>query len=149
MRSLAFLFLLFSFASSAQEDLATVSKGFTIVLSTKSYDAALKVAKEASEKLQIEFQERGNYPNPEGGLSNDEICECGESHGYLPRGRYDDGKYVSIEYSSSYSSFAEGYYIVIVNSGDRKELEKNLPSVRDHFKNAYVKNDKVYVGCMH
>lgn len=149
MRSLAFLFLLFSFASSAQEDLATVSKGFTIVLSTKSYDAALKVAKEASDKLQIEFQERGNYPNPEGGLSNDEICGCGESHGYLPRGRYDDGKYVSIEYSSSYSSFAEGYYIVIVNSGDRKELDQDLPSVRDHFKNAYVKNDKVYVGCMH
>ena len=50
--------------SFAQNDLATVSKGFTIILSTKSYDAALKVAKEASKKLHIEFQDRGNYPWP-------------------------------------------------------------------------------------
>lgn len=148
--TLLIIFILLNWTvSTAQDDFAFVSKGFTIILSTKSYDAALKVAHEASEKLKIEFQDRGNYPIEVGGLDNDEICGCGESHGYLPRGRYDDGKYVSIEYSSSYPSFAKGYYIVIVNSGDREKLDTDLSSVQSYYKDAYVKNDRVYLGCMH
>jgi len=126
-----------------------VSRAFTVILSTKKYDSALKVAKEASKKLGLEYKTRGNYPSEQGGLTSDDVCGCGLKHGYIERGRNDDGQYISIEYSSNYVSFADGYYIVIVSSGDRKDLVQQLPKVKDHYHDAYIKNEMVYFGCMH
>ena len=126
-----------------------VEKGFLIILSTKDYDSALKRAEDASEQLGLDFKTRGYYPDEESGLKSDEVCGCGESHGYIARGRYDDGEYVSIEYSSSFKSFADGYYIVILASGRRKDLKPFLTKVKAFYNDAYIKNSKVYIGCMH
>lgn len=143
------LLLVLSSGIGAQDENTFASKGFTIVLATKNYDRALKLAKEASKSLELEFKSRGNSPAKQGGLTSDEVCSCGIKHGYVPRGRYDDGEYVSIEYSNNYESFRNGYYIVMVCSGDPEELVQQLPKIKEHYHDAYIKNDKVYLGCMH
>ncbi len=66
---------------------------------------------------------------------------------YVPRGRYDDGIYISIEYSNSYENFKDGYYIVIAASGD--DVKEYLKPVKEVVKDAYVKSSKVYIGCLH
>lgn len=135
--------------ANAQEYNPYVSKGFLIILSTKSYEGALKAAKEASTKLDFDFQNRGLYKDEELGLTSDEQCGCGEWHGYIARGRYDDGNYVTIDYSDAYESFTDGYYIVIVASGKRSDMRRTLKEVKEHYQDAYIKNSDVYIGCMH
>ena len=143
------LFLIFLGTSlNAQED-AMVKRSFLIIQSTKSYNAALRKAQLASNKLGLTLNLNGNYADKEEGLTNNEICDCGVKHGYIPRGRYDNGDYISIEYSSAFDSFTEGYYIVVVSSGNRENVEKSLPKTKEHYKDAYIKDSKVYVGCMH
>jgi len=149
MKKYLLLAFLFPFMLQAQPDDHFVSKGFLIILTTKDYDGALKRAEEASQKLNLDLELRGLYPDEEMGLDTDEQCGCGEWHGYIARGRYDDGQYVSIEYTNFYNSFAEGYYIVIIGSGDRKELKPLLKKAKVHYKDAYIKNSDVYIGCMH
>ena len=127
----------------------TVEKSFLIIQSTKSYNKALKKAQLACNKLGITLNLRNLYADKEKGLTTNEVCGCGEKHGYLPRGRFDDGKFISIEYSSAYKGFTPGYYMVIVASGDREELNTYLPKVKKHYKDAYIKNTSIYMGCMY
>jgi hypothetical protein len=127
----------------------TKKTSFLIIQSTKNYNTALKKAQLACNKLGLTLNLNGNYQDTDGGLTNSEICGCGESHGYLPRGRYDDGNYISIEYSSDYSGFSKGYYIVIVSSGERETVNSILTKVQAHYKSAYIKDSDIYIGCMH
>lgn len=139
-----------SFSCFSQErDAFMVSTGFMIILSTKDYSEAFKKAEEASALLKLELKLNGNFPGKKGGLDNDEVCECGIQHGYIARGRYDAGMYVSIEHTNSYEQFTDGYYIVVVGSGKRTELNKYLIAIKKQYPTAYIKNSDVYVGCMH
>lgn len=92
---------------------------------------------------------RNCYKDNENGLTSSEVCGCGEKHGYIPRGRYDNGEYISIEYSSSFENFTQGFYIVVISSGEAKEVEKLLPMAKKYSKDAYAKKSDVYMGCMH
>lgn len=132
---------------SAQE----VEMKFLILKSTKNYASALKTAKEASNKLGLKLDLRNYFYDKEEGLATDSLCECGENHGYIPRGRFDDGEYISIEFSDYYEGFNEGYYIVIAKAfNDEDEETKTVfKEVKQHFPDAYIKNSMVYVGCMH
>ncbi len=124
-------------------------KHFVIILSTKSYQSALTTAKQASEKLELPLDLRGNYQTSNG-LDNDEICQCGEKHGYFPRGRHDDGNYVSIEYSDGYQGFSKGYYMVIISSNEKPDSPiQILNTAKDYYSDAYIKRSKFYMGCMH
>lgn len=136
-------------ASFAQEGDQFESKSFLIVLSTKSYNGALKKAQLACNELGYTLDLRNMYADKENGLTSSEVCGCGEQHGYLPRGRGDDGNYISIEYSDYFNGFSKGYYIIVVASGDREEVQSILPAVQEHYKDAYIKNAEVYMGCMH
>ena len=49
--------------------------------------------------------------------------EFGEFPCYVPRGRWDDGVYVSVEHSSSYVGFDEGLYIVMLASGSPRDRD--------------------------
>lgn len=152
MNKLLFLFfaIIISYNSAhSQEYDPYVSTGFLIILSTKNYEGALKLAKEACTNLSLDFNSRGLYADAELGLNSDEICGCGETHGYIARGRSDDGNYISIEYTDAYETFSDGYYIVVVASGKRSELKPTLKKVKQHYKDAYIKNSDVYIGCMH
>jgi hypothetical protein len=133
---------------------AFIEKEFVIVLSTPKYEAALTMAKSASAKLQYKLDLRGLKKDSASGLTwSKKECEdewdaypC-----YLARGRYDDGNYVSIEYSDAFSGFREGYYIVIVSSWCKggTQTKTSLAKAKQFYKDAYAKLTKVYLGCMH
>lgn len=131
-----------------------VEKEFVIILSSKNYEAALKTAKEAAVKLKVKLDLRGLKKNRETGLTWDKKTCDTDWFGYpcyVARGRYDDGEYISIEHSSAYTGFKEGYYIVIAAGGfaGSSDLKKSLTRARKGYKDAYSKRSKVYIGCMH
>lgn len=156
MKKLLFIVLLVinTFAEERKTELESMyeSRSFLIAKSTTSYEEAKKFSKEISKALNIRIDYRGlSFHKTEFLSFSKKVCE--ENWGkeaypcFVPRGRYDDGKYISIEHSNWYEEFSNGYYMVIVASG--KEVSKNLRNVRKKYKDAYVKDAKVYMGCMH
>ncbi len=130
-------------------------KSFLIIHSTHNYKEARGVAEESSKKLGLELKLRDLLENSKIGLTfPKDICKDNdwEYPCYIARGRYDDGLYVSVEYSNAYSGFAEGLYIVIVlgdfKSSDQYLLE-TLRKAKMYYPDAYVKSTKVYLGCIH
>lgn len=138
-----------SYAQQDNEDQPYLDQSFLIISSSTNYDEAQTIALEARDKLELDYPTSSYYPNKKEGFKTDEICGCGEVHNYFPRGRYDDGDYISIEYSSAYEGFTEGYYMVIVSSGQKESVQKELPKVQEKYDQAYIKNSEIYVGCMH
>jgi len=142
---------------SIEEQMAT--KAFVIVGSYKKYDEALKTAQSAAKKMGYSLKLNGLSPHPKTGLTHTkEFCETEEGGiseeypCYWPRGRWDDGKYVSIEYSSAFIHFAPDYYIVVVanDNSDSPEIRNALKLAKSKgFEDAYAKTDRVYLGCMH
>lgn len=126
------------------------TKSFLIIISTKNYKRALTKAQLACNDLGLHLDLNNTYRDKEnGGLTSSKVCGCGEQHGYVARGRSDDGNYISIEYSDAFEGFTPGYYIVVVSSGYREDVGKLLPEVKEAYKDAYIKDSEVYVGCMH
>jgi len=131
-------------------DEASANKQFLIALSTKNHQEAKKFAKKLSHETGIPLNLRGLHYNKKLGLSlSRKACSNDESEYpcYIARGRYDDGVYISVEYSSSYQNFRDGYYIVVVASGN--DADSILRGIRSKVRDAYIKSSKVYMGCMH
>lgn len=143
----ALLLVQFSFAQNNYESF--IDQSFLIIASSTDFDSAQKTAQIAKRKLGLDYPPSIYYPDKSEGFKTDEACGCGEIHGYFPRGGYDNGNYVSIEFSSGYEGFAEGYYIVIVSNGEKELVQKELPNVKKHFTQAYIKNSEIYIGCRH
>ncbi len=134
----------------ANTDEASVSKRFLIAKSTKSYKEAKRFARKLSIKTGIKIDYRGLNYNKKLMLSesyNQCLDDGFEYPCYVARGRYDDGVYISIEYSGAYQNFRDGYYIVMVASGE--SANTILKQIRQTVKDAYVKRSKVYMGCIH
>ena len=138
------------------EQSLTKDFSFVILISTKSYESALKRAKDASNKLGYPLDLRGLHPNDEMGLSlPEEVCEaiCGgdvvDYPQYLPRNDWGETKYVSVEYSNGFQGFTKGYYIVIVASGEKGDpiIQEALKESRQFYKDAYAKTCGVWMGC--
>ncbi|MGB4848611.1 MAG: hypothetical protein WBP41_11870 [Saprospiraceae bacterium] len=163
MRIIIFYFLIFLTTSKfGQSDVECyVNKSFLIIQSTRSYETALTTAKQASSELGIELNLRDLIKVDEAniGLSLPaDTCikylptsEDQESTCYIARGRYDDGIYVSVEFTNPYQGFTKGNYIVMVGSGPKNdpELTKNLAQVRTKYSDAYIKTSEVYMCCIH
>lgn len=156
-RSLIFFFLLFTILARAQDSTTEdmfVKKDFLIVLSTKNYKSALATAKKIAASTKIKLDLRGLTENKESGLTISKAAckEADEDYpAYYARGRWDDGVYISIEYSDAYTAFAKGYYIVVAASGSKeeKEIQTAHKKLKTSYKDAYFKSSKVYLGCMH
>jgi hypothetical protein len=135
----------------AQYDTPFVKKSFVIIQSTKDYKVAKATAKMAAAKLHQPLDLRGLKPDKTTGLTfADSICAGeGGSPCYIARGRYDDGDFVSIEWSNAINGFAKGYYVVITGAGSKEETAVLLKRAKPFFKDAYVKQAEVYIGCMH
>ncbi len=121
-------------------------------MATKSYNEAKKEAEKATLKTGIKKDYKGLTYNKEIGLtlSKKECAENGfEYPAYIARGRYDNGEYISIKQSSACNNFANGYYIIIANSGSKEETTETLYKVKKTFKPAYIKSCEVYMGCIH
>jgi hypothetical protein len=144
------LFLFPSHKASSEDFMDPWSeKSFVILMSTKSYDNARKVAEEASKSLKIKLNSRGLSPHIITGLTFDEkTCLAPPIEDYpcyVRREKYDDGEYISIEYSTEYKEMKPGYYIVIAFSGDKKTTITVLSKSKTHFKDASQKTVKIYM----
>ena len=133
-----------------------VPVGFVIIKSTTSYDEALRTVREANAKSGIPINLRGVVLDPQYGLMfskglDDPTDPLYAYPWYLPRGRYDDGVYLSVELSASYPGFWPGFYVVIAASGepDSNLLKQTLSKVKPYYRDAYMKVAKIYHGCMH
>jgi hypothetical protein len=135
----------------AQDAEPYIKKAFVIIQSTKNYAAAKSTAEKAAKQLHQKLDFRGLQPNKLSGLTySNVICENeGGYPCYISRGRYDDGDYVSIEWSNAFDKFTKGYYVVVVYTGDKTTANTALQKARKTFKDAYVKQADIYVGCMH
>ncbi|MBX7227054.1 MAG: hypothetical protein K1X55_13555 [Chitinophagales bacterium] len=135
-----------------------VPKDFLIIGSYKSYDDALKRAREAELKFNIALNLRDLLPTSDTSIGLTlPVDSClqmlgeGNTTCYWARGRWDDGIYVSIEYSNAYTNFARGYYFVVIGSGSKDDpiLKSQLKKTKKVYKDAYIKTSKVYLCCMH
>jgi len=128
----------------------SVKKHFLIAKSTKSYTEAKAFARHLADMSHIKLDLRQMQYNKDIGLTQSASI-CGESNFdypcYWSRGRYDDGVYISIEYSDAYLGFSKGYYIVVVASG--MYVKSTLKKIKPLVKDAYIKSTKIYMGCMH
>lgn len=132
-----------------------VKKHFLIVCSTKDYSTALEKANSISEDLKLKLDLRKLLRNDDDLGLTWEKTDC-EGDGweypcYIPRGRYDDGEYVSVEWSNGYQGFSEGYYIVIISSQFEynEKIKTLLNKTKEFVPSAYVKSSMIYMGCMH
>lgn len=144
--------LMLSIACYAQDEDATVLKQFVIIASTKNYGEALSNAQKAKTALSYTINLRNLKQHNTNGLTNNKK-EC-EDDGfeypcYIFRGRWDDGEYVSIEWSNSFDNLKQGYYIVVVYSGSKQLPTLKMQRVKKAFPSAYVLKSKVYLGCIH
>jgi hypothetical protein len=135
--------------SLAQNSDFTVKKHFLIALSSPDFQSAQTFAQKVASDLNLPWDSSYHIPDDSLGFISTDTCTCGINHGYIPRGRYDDGQYVSVEWSTAYNTFSDGLYVVIVASGPRKELKSFLRKVKQTVPTAYIKEADVYIGCMH
>ncbi len=144
-------------AATAEENAdaeAFVDKEFVIVMSTASFKEATTAAASAAADLGLRFDPRGLSPQDRSGLTWSEQ-ECGKRDVsypcYVARGRYDDGAYVSVEWSTAYQGFSKGLYLVMVASEEAgsTEISRMLAAARHTYPDAYAKRTRVYVACMH
>ncbi|MCK6609911.1 MAG: hypothetical protein L6Q78_02630 [Bacteroidia bacterium] len=136
-------------------------RDFLILFSSKSYASALQAAKAASAKSGLALDLRGLNPVKDTNLGlsfHPDSCKLyypeslhsNTGNCYLPRGEWEDERYISIEYSSGYLSFRKGYYIVMAGSGPKNDLKLKelLDRVKLTIKDAYIKTSKVFICCM-
>jgi hypothetical protein len=132
-----------------------VRVGFLIIRSTPDYAEARRVAERASSQLELPLNLRGlTYERPHGLTWPREECEKDPLYPYpcyVARGRFDPGVYLSVERSDAYATFNAGLFIVIAASGEpgSPELASTLARVRKAYPDAYVKQERVYHGCLH
>jgi len=129
---------------------------FVIAASEKTYSQAVLKAATLAEQSGIVFQTNGTNFDPKykaenGGLTYPKhICESNnwDYPCYISRGRWDEGSYITVEYSSAIQGFTPGLYVVIAASGNKEELTPSLNTVKHFVPDAYMKTSSVYIGCM-
>src|SRR3954462_5252548 len=139
-------------SATPETDPDVVRKSFVILKSTPDYAAARAAAAAAAERLAIRLDLRDLIPDSAVGLTfSQDACndEFGAFPCYVPRGRWDDGVYVSIEHSSSYVGFEEGLYIVVLASGSPRDraIGAAVRRAKAQYPDVLVKTAPVYLGC--
>lgn len=153
MKKLIFLFILISMATvaNAQDNEAFVKKSYVILGTYNSYNKALRKSQLFANKLQIPLNLRNLIFDKEtNGLTSTEICGCGEKHGYIPRGRYDDGVYISIEHTSGLTPTSKySKFVIVATSGEESTVQEEYKKIVAKVKKAEILTYSVYLGCMH
>ncbi len=138
----------------AAQDPQWTGKYFHILISTTDFKSAQQVAEAASKKTGLAYRNSDVQPNSTTGITHpsDSCKKWGEEFPcYFPRGRWDDGAYITVEYSSGFEGFAEGYFIVIAASGSNQDVDFTdaVKKVKKFYPKSYVKRTRIWVGCMH
>ena len=141
-------------ASAPDRDPDVVRKSFVIIKATPSYAEARAAAVAAAERLAIRLDLRELVPDVSMGLTfSQDACasEFGEFPCYVPRGRWDDGVYLSVEHSSAYEGFEEGLYVVVLASGSPRDrtIGAAVRRAKGQYPDVSVKTAPVYLGCIH
>jgi hypothetical protein len=152
--AIVFVSLLATTSAAAEPPADIVPKSFVILKATASYADARAVAGSAAEQLALRLDLRDLAPDATLGLTfSEDACraEFGEFPCYVPRGRFDDGVYISIEHSSSYEGMDEGQYLVVLASGAPHDrlVRAALRRAKGGFPAAVVKTTPVFLGCLH
>lgn len=153
MKKLSYLLIIcFSTVGFTQEyEYPQQTVGYLALFSTNNYEKAVSFGQKAADQLKVDFKHTYLYDEMDG-LLDTTICGCGETHGYMERGRYDEGDYISIELSDRYELPGEfGRYIVIACSYPISyelftEIRQKILQV---FPDAHYFEAEVYTGCMH
>jgi len=141
----------------AQEFNTNIDKQMLIISSTKNYEAAKDLAREAATKLKREWRmDQELTPNKETGLTMSQK-DCAASgweypcYGARGHGGGQNTYYISVEHSDWYEGLSKGYYIVVAAIDDKNSsvLKENLRLVKKFYPDAYAKNITVWFGCMH
>lgn len=129
---------------------------FVIAASEKSYSQAVLKAATLAEQSGILYSTNGVNFDPQhkddnGGLTYPKH-QCENNNWgypcYVSRGRWDEGMYITVEYSSAIQGFTPGLYVVIAASGKKDTLVPSFNTVKHFVPDAYMKTASVYVGCM-
>jgi hypothetical protein len=149
------LFLAFSLVAHADitEDSQLVEKRVVILKSTKSYTSALKTAKKAASTMGLKLKLRDLSPDRKLGLTFSK-SDC-TANGfrwpcYVARGRETEAPHISIEYSTQYNGFSEGFYIVVAEVHPNENVvNKTLTKAKKIWRDAYAKKTEIWIGCIH
>lgn len=141
-------------AGQEGQEVEVVPKSFVIVKSTASYADARGVAFAAAEQLALRLDLRDLTPEATLGLTfSEDACqnEFGSFPCYVPRGRFDDGVYISIEHSSSYEGMGDGEYLVVLASGTPYDrlVRAALRRAKSAFPATVIRTIPVFLGCIH
>ncbi|WP_374951870.1 hypothetical protein [Mucilaginibacter sp.] len=149
------LILLGATACSAQERYnINIPKEIIIIKSTKRYNKALCVAKEAARCLNKDFDLRRLKPNKKTGLtlslgdiySGRDIDR--DQYPYYPargNGLAANDDYVSVEYSNAYQGLSQCYYIVVRCIGDAgSAFVKNQLAILKNFTQKLMLNELTF-----
>jgi hypothetical protein len=148
--TLLILFIGLGSLAFCQDENQFESKSIIVLSTTKNYTKALRLAQRYANDFQTPMNLRSMVADNENGLTSSALCGCGEQHGYIPRGRSDDGLYISIELSSGYSELAKNEkYMIVAFSGDPQSALDQFGSIKSQHKKATIEPIKVYQGCMH
>jgi hypothetical protein len=132
----------------------TEDKEFVIVASARSFTEAARLASDAGMALYLKQDLRGVAEDKKIGLTfSKEECEKNnwDFPCYVPRGRFDDGIWVSVEHSSGYEGFAPRLYLIIIASAPVHDpmIKVALDMARKQYPKAYAKRAAVYMDCIH
>jgi hypothetical protein len=152
--SIIFILSISSKSAFSQTDEMFVSKSYLILASTKNINEAFTIAKTSAKKTGFIFQDNKLKTDKTiGATFPKDTCDAFafEYPCYVARGRYDDGSYISVEYSDAYEGFTKGYFIVIASSyfKENTQIKLDQKKVKPFYPQAYIKSTKVYIGCMH
>jgi hypothetical protein len=144
-------------ASEEMPENDVIPKSFVILKATADYRDAHKVAITAAQRLSVKLNLRDLSPYERGGHPeltwSKESCleEFGSFPCYVPRGRWNDGEYLSIETSDGYSGFRPGLYLVVLASGPPADpmLAAALRRARVVYPTVTFKTAPIYIGCIH
>lgn len=149
-----------SFACAQDKFNTEVPKDIIILRSTKDYQTALAVAKQAASRLHKKLDLRRLSANAKIGLTMSK-ADCFGSGGsddfgypcYIARGEGNafNDDYISVEYADAYKGFSKGYYIVVAAITDIKSaaMKTKLATIQKIYPNAYAKRTYIWFGCMH
>ena len=131
-----------------------VEKAFLVMPAGSDYERASSFARRAARRLGIRLDLRDLLPHQQTGLTFSESV-CTESGGeypcYFPRGRFDDGLYVSLEYSDGYLPNEPAQYLVVIASWALADeyVRFVIAETKKRYRAARIITTKVWMGCAH
>lgn len=147
---ISIFFLILASHAFSQNENSFTKKTFIVLEESVNYSKALRRSQRWANYLQIPLDLRSLTPDSERGLTSNQLCDCGENHGYIPRGRFDDGIYISIEHSSGYSEAgSRNRYFIVAYIGDESSGAEQYDQIKAKCKKAQIRTFKIYQGCMH